>query len=752
MTADVAPSARFQAFLAALTELQESERAPLLRAYLEYALEVTQAHEEHYYRFLGECATLAADNMQDIRIEHLEQRVDAIENPSTRPWGEVVTDVALTFALQLGILLGWEVIAGGVIALAGGRAVVRATRVAQLEVTAARTESMEISAEYRRLFNMRSNLHHISNGGFVAKPTRGGWRISPSTKTWRWGDLGDVVVENEGFDIPSALIDPGNTKYTLDKINEEIDNISLQLVLAEVPTRENAKRFENALKTYEEALADGAKASDKIKADWGQTWRDNVGNEKGGILLGTTEEIANALGELSKTGGGSQPSKTAVVEPFLSSEITGRYLDWVGQTQLDAIENYAGMRLMLRAMPDDALIEGDDFLKMVAMLGSEVLPRWQDLLARAAGARPAIVKGMEAAFWREYLNANGILAEPVSVNKVLPRPYAAGTVVDGYLIVSDGKEHVYSEAQLDAMRKITESFSVPEPFEPPPKSYEHQAQLYPGASRIPQLLAATLFKRFAQPYYENPAKAQTLTPFKYQSGAYTGLKIPPEENVWGNPNPDALRKLGEIRFMVVRFFSEMAGNGVDPTLASMLQTLTFMSTVTGDQAERSVDEWLSAQMQCDDESGQETADADTIATRSVELHFRDLAKNAGIAPDTQQAISIEVLQFADALMDLNQDIQAYQLMKSGALELNATGDTRSLDDLKVEIDMEQGAVGAWYEELLKKLDDDKELSSALIERYDAAVNAVQLWEPSMDWVWYGASESSPEQPSGESLP
>jgi hypothetical protein len=311
---------------------------------------------------------------------------------------------------------------------------------------------------------------------------------------------------------------------------------------------------------------------------------------------------------------------------------------------------------------------------------------------------------------------------------------------------------VYSEAELDAMRKITDSFSIPEPFEPPPSSYEHEALLYPGATRIPQLLAATLFKRFAQPYYENSAKASTLTPFKYQSGAYTGLKIPPEENVWGYPNPDALRKLSEIRFMVVKFFSEMTGSGVDPTLTSMLQTLTFMSTVTGGEAERSLDEWLSAQMQCDDESGQQTADAETMATRSVELHFRGLAQNAGVAPDTQQAISIEQLQFSDALMDLNQDIQAYQLMKGGALELGATGDTRTLDDLKVEIDMEQDVIGTWYEELLKKVAADKELHDALVERYDTAVNAVRQWEPSMDWVWYGASESLPEQPPSESTP
>ncbi|TXH77727.1 MAG: hypothetical protein E6Q88_00435 [Lysobacteraceae bacterium] len=745
MTGVVSPPARLQAFLAALTELAESERAPLLRAYLEYTLEVVQASEERYYKFLGECATLAADNMQDIRIEHLEQRVDAIESPSAKPWGEVVTDVALAFAMQLGILLGWELVAGGVIALAGGRAVVRATRMAQLEISAARTESAMLKAEYARLWNTRSDLHNLSAGGWTAKPTRGGWRVTPLAQTWRFGATGPI-------DVPSSLIYSQSAEISLKNINNEIDSISLQLKLIDTATGTNHKRMESALKTYQEALVDGTKASQKIKADWGQVWRDNVGNEKGGILLGMTEEIVTAFSELGNTSNSAAPTASALAEPFLSSEITGRYLDWIGQAQLDAIESYAGMRLMLRATTDDALIEGDEFLKMVALLGTEVLPRWQDLIARSSVARPAIVKGMEAAFWREYLSANGILAAPVQVNKILPKMHAAGEIADGYLILSTGKQYVYTDGELQAMREMVEGFSIPEPFEMPPPSYEHQALLYPGMGRIPQLLAVTLFRRFAQPYYENSAKVASLTPFAYRSEAYAGLKIPPEENAWGYPNPDSLRKLGEIRFMVIRFFMEMTGNGIDPTLASMVDTLSFMNTVAGADADRNRDEWLSAQMQCVDESGQQTADAETLQTRAVELHFRRIAENAGIVSSTQQALQIEQLQFADALMDLNQDIQAYQLMKSGALELGATGDTRTLEDLKIEITAEQGAVGEWYEKLLKNENADEDLRAALIERYESAVFAVRQWEPGQDWVWYGSSESLPEQPPGESEP
>jgi len=50
-----------------------------------------QAYELEYYTFLSECALLAADNMQDIRIENLQLQVAALADPPDRPWGEVLT-------------------------------------------------------------------------------------------------------------------------------------------------------------------------------------------------------------------------------------------------------------------------------------------------------------------------------------------------------------------------------------------------------------------------------------------------------------------------------------------------------------------------------------------------------------------------------------------------------------------------------------------------------------------------------------
>ncbi|MBN8214443.1 MAG: hypothetical protein J0M09_16095 [Xanthomonadales bacterium] len=745
MSAVVSAPARLQAFLAALTELQESERAPLLRAYLEYTLELAQASEQRYYDFLGECAALAADNMQDIRIEHLAQRLDAAESPPARPWGEVVTDVALGFALQLGVLLGWEMVAGGVIALAGGRALLRATRSAQIEVGAARSKSFELASKHWSMWHTRSNLLQLEYGGFRAKSTRGGWLVSPASGTWRYGG-------SESFEVPSGLIYSRDGKISLDYIRKEIDDISLEIKLAEAATDSNNKRMQDALKTYEAALADGTKASDKIKSEWGDTWRNNVGNEKGGLLLSTTEEIVKAIDEIGKNAHAAPQSSTAVVEPFLSSEVTGRYLDWIGEAWLDTTESYANMRLMLHAASDDDLVEGDDFLKMIALLGTEVLPRWQELIARSFAARPAIVKGMEAAFWREYLSANGILAEAQPVNKVASSPHSPGAIVGGYLIKSAGKEHVYSEPQLAAMRKILEESSVPEPFEPPPASYDHDALLYPGASRIPQPLASSLFRRFAQPYYENANHAKTLSPFAYTSSRYAGAKVPPEDDVWGYPNPESLRKIDEMRFMVVRFFGSLSGDTVDPALTSAFETLSFMGSVSGEEAARSRDDWLSAQMQCDSADGAALVEAEIVDTFSSEQQFKRMAERTGLLSTGEISLQIEQLRFADELMDLNQDIQAYQLMKTGALELGAAGDTRTAEDLKIEISSEKSKVLEDYLALLDATGDDKELRGAIEDRYQSAVDALQGWEPGMDWVWYGPSQSLPEDPYGESLP
>jgi hypothetical protein len=726
---------RLNAFLAALAELDESQKVALLRSYLEYGLEVVQANEEEYYRFLSECAMLAADNMQDIRIENIELRLNAMENPPAKAWGEVLTDVALNLALQVGILIGWEVVAGSIIAVMGQKVLASATRAASAEVSAARSQSSTIRETLARLQTEKENL--LILGGrysFDVKPTRGGWKIQPSP-----------AGRFESFQVPS--LNPRT-------IRERYDAVVAETAIAQSATTVNSVRVSKALKTYEAAIADGEVAKSQVEKKWGKIWRENVGNEKGGVLISTTKEVIETLDavlagiaadstETPPSNPGGQPLGS---EPFLSSEITGRYLTWASEERLRVAESYASMRLMLRATSDSDLLEGDDFIKFVALLGTEMLQRWHELRQSPHYARAAIVKGFEAAFWREYLLANAVLVEPRRENYISKAALARGAIVGGYLIQSDGSEVAY---QTGALKPPSTGILKPADT-PPPQPFEHAVDFYPGAARLPDLLAGTLFKRFAQPYFADGKNAQNLSPFPYDATKYTNVAIPPVDNFWGYPEPEALRRIDEMRYMVIKFFTfftDIKNVEPDPALPATVGIASFMNDVAGAEAAKNRDAWLAGQAQGEEIGGQESAAENQRATQSAEEQFKSLAQITEAATGGALALQLAQLQFADMLTDLNQDIQAYQLLKFGALEVDNTVDKRTHGELATEIGIEKGVLLDKYDELLTQAGDDKEARAALVGLYQTAVDAIKQWEAGDDWVWYGPTyvEEEPVQ-------
>lgn len=82
-----------------------------------------QVYEQAFYTFIGECSVLAAENMQDIRLEIVENEIKLIKTPPEKEWGEVIFDVAKGFALQATIIAGsyagLELVLGGVLSISG---------------------------------------------------------------------------------------------------------------------------------------------------------------------------------------------------------------------------------------------------------------------------------------------------------------------------------------------------------------------------------------------------------------------------------------------------------------------------------------------------------------------------------------------------------------------------------------------------------------------------------------------------------
>lgn len=754
MTAAIGPGGPLPqgslALLAGLSELDEADRIQYLRAYLGYVIDRIQADEEDHLGFLAECAMLAAENVQDIRIEHLELRFDALVNPPPKPWGEVFTDVAMALAIQAGIVIGWQAAMAGFLSLLARGMARKNTLSAFAAISAARFREAGAYGHLQTSRLERQALEDLGYGRVNMRAYRGGWWVPT-----RGG--GEISIPPNAVQSLSPPY-PGTGKVYPTINMDYVRRVDQQILFWQNETASRSQQVAKAVETYDKAFEDAALAAKQARKGWGERWNELMNGSWGGVIVGTTQSALSAVDAALDS---ASDAANAAARPFLASEVVGRYLDWVGDERMLIAETCAGMRMMLNATGDGDLHEGDEFLKFLLMMGTEQLSDWKQLRLYRNGARSIVVRGMEAAIWYEYLSANGILLPPEKVSLRNASSHRANEVVGAYYVLSDGKEspRTLEDPAYFAMPRRDGS----PPTTPPPPMYAHDALLYRHAERMPELLAAALFRRYAQPYYAIAENAAKLLPFAYEESLYIGLKVPPEDDFWGYPDPQSLRRIAEMRFIVIRYFVDVIGTrdgtsagirnlipaGADPAFVTALEALGF----TSELADSSVSYWLSGQMECaDDSDAQAHADADTSTMTAAEQHFLRLSDTVGAASSATLALQIQETMFGYDLTDLNQDIQAYRLMKSGALELGATGDERTPEDLEIEIRSEQAQILDRYRALLDAVGDDKSAKDAIEQRYGRAVDAVQRWEPGNDWVWYGASESLPEDPTGESLP
>ena len=59
----------------------EAKQGNFIRLLIEQGIDELEAAENEHYDFLADCLALASENMQDARLQALEQRIGALENP-----------------------------------------------------------------------------------------------------------------------------------------------------------------------------------------------------------------------------------------------------------------------------------------------------------------------------------------------------------------------------------------------------------------------------------------------------------------------------------------------------------------------------------------------------------------------------------------------------------------------------------------------------------------------------------------------
>ncbi len=509
---------RLNAVIAALAQLKPSLQPSTLRTYLEYGLERMQGIEEEHYVFLAECAQLAASNVQDVRLQDLEKQVRDADGADERSWGATVAAIALNVAIQIAVLATLEGAGALGSAGAGQRALsetigttVRNLRASQSDLGKLQDDAAEAQSAINYLLSIKAKDKLASRTTQTVKISSGG-----ETRTVRRDSIEDwlAVIEELVARREDAL-----SKAQLSQLVESGKAADLSRVL---------QAFDSGW------VAGDSGAIDKYWADW----REFVGGERGNLLMGplqTTFEQVSAEWRRAR-------GDTESADPFLGSTVTGHFFTWTSQERLRIQEQYSNFRVAVRYAPDDDMTSGSDLVKFLAYLVAEQLPKWQSLRLAAYAARPWIVSGFEAAFWREYLAANGMLVveHDVSYNGVFDYvPPYRGDIRFGHLMKEDA----------------------------PVGHPTAKADFFHGVATMTEMQADYLFRRYAKRWIDAMSDPSSVTQFEYKPENYANATA----EVFGFlPNVARVRRINQMRVIVILYFLSLDAFEPDERLKPLL--------------------------------------------------------------------------------------------------------------------------------------------------------------------------------------
>jgi hypothetical protein len=699
-TENYGATARLNALLAGIAALDSSLQLPVLRQQLEYGLERLQALEQEHYTFLGECAQLAAENVQDIRVRDLEQRLTALENPPEATWGETFLAVVTNIAMQIIVLVAVEALAVVVIAFTAKVVALGAIRSAATKFVPSTTKQELIHS-----------LDSLANSKKVADLAP--YALEEIAENVRRGEIPDA-----GYTI---LVDANKTRVvkSIDdwhSVSDEVLKRRMELadefILAKHAVAQNDT---DVLKAYADAKTNAGDAAIK---KYSSAWRDWVGGEQGGLALTPGYTLLEKLKQVIEDGSRASDETR---HTFLTSTVSGRFLSYASNMRLQVAEEYAALRLHVRYTTDSAL-KNDQQIANLAYMITASLPHFESYRRIAQIVRPWLVTGFEVYYWLDFMRVNGCLDErggpkiQAGVNYQAGPHHKPGDYIDGFVILGyAGDPPPEPVLDVEGLGAGTRHWLT-----------LYKADLYSGVAVISELQAEYLYHRFAKTYFSNQTNlAAAHLPFVYAETNYQHLSAE-QPRLWEGhlTSEERTHRLNEMRLLVIMFFALLPTLNPNPKLDEFL----------GEGTSLSVQNFLAGGSFGITPDLVDPVTATANALESAREPARALQEALGAT--SSQQLQNSILFFADMITDLNLDILNYT--QQAAAGGDAGPSAKSLDELNQEIEDEKLLLAAAYAEIKTLAQDDPDLLKSIIDRYDASVQGLLAWQQEAQWRWYGA--------------
>jgi hypothetical protein len=687
---------RLAALVAAIQAFPVDRQDAVLRQYLECGLDRLESLEDAYYEFLGECVHLAIGNMQDVRLQSIETRLAALENPDGPSAADILWETAFVFGMSIAALAAVEAVGGLVLLYIGKEAAAPAVRAAV--VNAEKSFLSSGSAQSQSLQNLQNRLT-------LLRGQRRG--LPPVLEAIQKGSFGSFVVE-AGKALLSPIATARSFVQALTKtheISDEVATVLNEILLSQMALHEGNVRLVKIRGEYEKALAGDATIPNA-------KWRKFMDDATGGIALAPAYSIFSGIWKNipEAQASGDAINSVTVGGVFLTSGPAGKILTWARDHRLAIASEYSMLRAALRYRPDETLAS-DDLVIGLAELVNELIPFWESYRAIQDSIRPFIVRGYEAALWWAYLNTNGMLGVKEGARYTTQTSFVAfavGDIQDGYVITSVPPKTVLLPPTRTGTIRIERTY---------------EARFYPGIQMLTEGTTEHLYEHFCKPYFAIKENAAKL-PFKYVENNYKGVSALPKE-FWGGfvSNLDRTIYMNQMRLMVILFFLQLPETK-DPTSTGLLNQLGEINGTPPSAAA-----WVSlnpAGQAISQDGGLSLVPSAKSVANAGEGLTAMLADTDTLGPLYYQGLRSELRNAVD---ELRLDIDDYQKLLQGETTPGETSRGKDVEEYWQLIKASQLKLLSLYDKAFNAAQFDKAEQQKIESEYRSWVEYLSLWIP-----------------------
>jgi hypothetical protein len=487
----------------------EADQVRFLRVFVEEGIAEMARADDVQFDFLVECVTQASENMQDARIDVVEQRVDEAAEGEQDSLADFFVTLGFVLALEILVVSTATYAVPALVALAAARA--QARRARQLVTVIGHRESLvaEQKAASQALAAFAERVAESRQARDALRPTpESHWT---SYTAHRRAIRSTRAIENE-YAVALAALERGEGV---------------------------AKRADDAVQA-----AIGQQTARRLASPALQDFQDKTLQHV--AMHRVAENVATSLTE--KVVGAAVAAGPDAPGPFRTDTLVSTYLAEIRRQRNEAGKEWALTRLHVRCLSDADFLESQ--VSHELFLRIHAGPAAALALDRTLQDRDFLVRGIEAALWLAWLRHTKALGAREVSGRRIPPPSLDNQPREGRVYGSLFIKDLQAEAGPD----------VGEPIGDNEVKLLAAGTVLPGLASLTDQHASYLYRQFARPFFvRNPKRAPS--PLVFDDARYVELGAMPERP--GFLGQDRRDRVAETKLLVITFFQLMES---DPSL------------------------------------------------------------------------------------------------------------------------------------------------------------------------------------------